>query len=32
MGASIGDGAKVESFGIVAAGGVVPAGTTVKSN
>jgi carbonic anhydrase/acetyltransferase-like protein (isoleucine patch superfamily) len=32
MGATISNGAKVESFGIVAAGGVVPDGVTVKSN
>lgn len=32
MGATISEGAKVESYGIVAAGAVVPAGVTVKSN
>lgn len=32
MGSTICDGATVESYGIVAAGSVVPEGVTVKSN
>lgn len=32
MGASVCNGAKVESFGVVAAGAVVPEGAIVKSN
>jgi len=32
MGATVSSGSKVESYGIVAAGAVVPPNTTVKAN